>query len=77
MRLRPTSAFLAAAFLVARYRDELRREVQMSNNQLYVSVYRLRKELSAHGLSAEECIEQRKPTRQIRLGIADVTIHQL
>lgn len=59
------------------YRDELRREVQMSNNQLYVSVYRLRKELSAHGLSAEECIEQRKPTRQIRLGIADVTIHQL
>lgn len=57
------------------YRDQLQKEVGMSKNQLYVSIHRLRKELEATDLFAGcVLIEQRKTTRQLRLGTDAVRI---
>lgn len=47
----------------------------MRSNQLYVSVHRLRREFDALGNGlGEALIEQRKTTRQIRLGVRDVRV---
>lgn len=60
------------------YRDLLHHELQMSSNQLYVSIHRLRKEFEKHNLMAgAQLIEQRKTTHQVRLGTAQVTIRPL
>lgn len=57
------------------YTNDLTKKLGTNSNQLYVSLHRARKELEDLGLfDATHIVERRALTRQVRLGVADVTV---
>ncbi len=55
------------------YRDQLRDQLKISDNQFYVSLHRARKQLASLDLPASlELFEERRTTRQIRIGTSEL-----
>lgn len=60
------------------YRDDLRQQLRMSANQLYVSIHRLKKEAEQSGLfGSAPLFDQRSTSRQVRLAVSAVHIAAL
>ena len=60
------------------YQDELGKRLRMDDNGIYLAVFRARKQLSEAGVpGANEIIERRIGTRQLRIGAAAVSISGL
>ncbi|HEX2691422.1 MAG TPA: FHA domain-containing protein [Kofleriaceae bacterium] len=57
------------------YQDELANQLAMDETHLNVAVFRCRRQLSEAGiLGAASIIERRRPTRELRLGVARIEI---
>lgn len=60
------------------YVDEVARALDMDEMHINVAIYRCRRQLASAGLTrSEEIVERRKPTRQLRLGVARVEIDNI
>ncbi len=60
------------------YQEELCRMLDMDDKHINVAVFRLREQVSACGvLDAAAIIERRKPTRQLRVGLAQVQVESI
>ena len=57
------------------YQDELADRLAMDENHLNVAVFRCRRQLAEAGIvGAASIIERRRPTRELRLGVAQIEI---
>ncbi len=60
------------------YVSRLEKMLRASSNQLYVSIHRARKEIEALGvLGASGIVERRATTRQVRIGVSQLTVASL
>ena len=60
------------------YTSELRKMLRISANQLYVMSHRCRRELEELGVATSiDLIEKRTTSRQVRIGIEDLTVRAL
>jgi hypothetical protein len=60
------------------YTSDVRSMLRISANQFYVMSHRCRKDLEDLGVvDANRIIEKRTTSRQIRIGVADLTVHSL
>ena len=57
------------------YQDELADKLAMDETHLNVAVFRCRRQLAEAGiLGAAGIVERRRPTREVRLGVAKIEI---
>ena len=57
------------------YQDELAEKLAMDETHLNVAVFRCRRQLAEAGIiGAASIIERRRPTRELRLGVARIEI---
>jgi len=60
------------------YQDELSKRLRMDDNGIYLAVFRARKQLTEAGVpGANDIIERRVGTRQLRIGASAVSIRSL
>jgi hypothetical protein len=60
------------------YVSDLQKMLRMSSNRINLAHYRARRELEALGLAdAQDLVQRRRTTQQVRLGVVDVTVSRL
>jgi hypothetical protein len=60
------------------YQDDLSRMLRLDDNAVYLAVYRARKQLKEAGVAAAAgVVERRAATRQLRLGVQEITIRTI
>jgi len=60
------------------YTSELRKALRISPNQYYVMTHRLRRELEELGIvDATRLVEKRTTSRQVRIGVSELTVRPL